>query len=101
LLHLYRGTHKWVLNFPTKKHWRNASKPEYIEAGLKTFVAGYMRAGITNIAFPRLGCGNGELDWESQVRPLMEKYLSRLPIDVFVHHYRGGNQVAEHRTPQA
>jgi len=87
-LQLYRGPHKWVLNFPTKKHWRNPSKPEYIEAGLRAFVSGYARNGITSIAFPRLGCGNGELDWERQVRPLLERYLSRLPIDVYVHHFR-------------
>ncbi len=74
-LFLFRTATKWILNFPTKKHWRNPSKTEYIEAGLKAFVAGYARTGITSIAFPRLGCGNGELDWEKQVRPLMEKHL--------------------------
>jgi hypothetical protein len=95
-LYLYRVPHKWVLNFPTKKHWRNASKPEYIEAGLKTFVGGYARNGITSIAFPRLGCGNGELDWESQVRPLMERYLGKLPIDVYIHHYSQASLQPEH-----
>src|SRR5258708_35436993 len=39
-LFLWRGPHKWVLNFPTKKHWRNPSKPEFIEAGLKAVVGG-------------------------------------------------------------
>ena len=100
-LYLYRGPHKWVLNFPTKKHWRQPSKPEYIEAGLKTFIAGYAKSGVTSIAFPRLGCGNGELDWESQVRPLVEKYLGKLPIDVFVHHYLGVAPVPEHREVEA
>lgn len=87
-LYLWKGSHKWVLNFPTKKHWRNPSKPEYIEAGLKSFVAGYSRHSFTSIAFPMLGCGNGDLDWEHEVRPLMEKYLSPLPIEVFIHLYR-------------
>ncbi len=87
-LHLWRGPHKWVLNFPTKKHWRHPSKPEYIEAGLKTFVAGYGRNSISSIAFPQLGCGHGELDWEKQVRPLMEKHLSNLPVEVFIHLYK-------------
>ncbi|HEV2949455.1 MAG TPA: macro domain-containing protein [Gemmataceae bacterium] len=95
-LYFYRSQHKSVLNFPTKKHWRQASKPEYIEAGLKAFVAGYSRNGITSIAFPRLGCGNGELDWARQVRPLMERYLGKLPIDVFVHHISNGPQLPEH-----
>jgi len=100
-LFLYRGPNKWVLNFPTKKHWRNPSKPEYIEAGLKAFVAGYARNGITSIAYPRLGCGNGELDWERQVRPLVEKHLGRLPIEVFIHHHWVQSGKPEHRDIQA
>ena len=40
-LYLYRTDHKSVLNFPTKKHWRSPSQPEYIEEGLKTFVRTY------------------------------------------------------------
>jgi O-acetyl-ADP-ribose deacetylase (regulator of RNase III) len=87
-LHLWRGPHKWVLNFPTKKDWRYPSKPEYIEAGLKTFVAGYGRNSISSVAFPQLGCGHGELDWEKQVRPLLERHLSNLPVEVFIHLYR-------------
>jgi hypothetical protein len=87
-LFLWRGPHKWVLNFPTKKHWRQPSKPEYIEAGLKAFAAGYTRHSITSIAFPQLGCGHGELDWEKQVQPLMEKHLGKLPIEIFIHLYR-------------
>ena len=84
-LWLYRTPHKWVLNFPTKQHWRSPSRPEYIEAGLQKFAATYHVYGITDVSFPMLGCGNGELDWESQVRPLMEHYLSKLPIDVHIH----------------
>ena len=84
-LWLYRTPHKWVLNFPTKKHWRNPSRPEYIEAGLQKFAATYHVYGITSISFPLLGCGNGELDWETQVQPLMEQYLGKLPIDIHIH----------------
>lgn len=88
-LWLYRTPHKWVLNFPTKRHWRNPSKPEYIQAGLEKFVAMYSQYRITSIAFPKLGCGNGGLDWDSQVRPMMEHYLKPLPLDVFIYdsHY--------------
>ena len=96
-LFLYRTPHKWVLNFPTKKHWRQPSKPEYIEAGLKAFVDGYARNSITSVAFPPLGCGNGELDWDRQVRPMMESYLSKLPIEVYVHRYGTGVSAPEHR----
>ena len=84
-LWLYKTSNKWVLNFPTKKHWRQPSKPEYIEEGLKKFVDTYHVYGITSISFPLLGCGNGELDWETQVRPLMEQYLQALPITVYIH----------------
>lgn len=84
-LYLYKTDHKWILNFPTKKHWRNPSKLEYIEAGLQKFCDHYASIGITSIGFPALGCGNGELDYEAQVRPLMEEYLSDLPISVFIY----------------
>ncbi|KIO60576.1 macro domain-containing protein [Caldifermentibacillus hisashii] len=87
-LWLYKTPQKWILNFPTKKHWRSKSKIEYIEAGLEKFVNTYMEKGITSIAFPMLGCGNGGLDWENEVRPLMEKYLKNLPIDIYIHLYR-------------
>ena len=79
---LYRTPHKWVLNFPTKRHWRNPSRLEDIEAGLATFVRTYAEQGISSVAFPQLGCGNGGLDWERQVRPLMERYLGDLYLDV-------------------
>lgn len=96
-LSLYRTPHKWVLNFPTKRHWRNPSKLEYIEAGLKAFVSGYSANSITSVAFPPLGCGNGELNWEHQVRPLMEKYLKPLPIEVYVYLLKKGGLLPEHR----
>ena len=84
-LHWYKTANKWVLNFPTKKHWRRPSEVEYIRTGLKRFVATYHEQGVTAVSFPQLGCGNGELDWDTQVQPLMEEYLSDLPITIFVH----------------
>jgi len=84
-LWLYKSPQKWVLNFPTKKHWRAPSRVEYIEAGLKKFVQVYSYWGIHSIAFPPLGCGQGQLDFETQVQPLMESYLKSLPIDVFIY----------------
>ncbi len=100
-LWLYKTPHKWVLNFPTKKHWRNPSKPEYVEAGLQKFVQTYAHLGITSISFPLLGCGNGELDWEKIVKPLMERYLKDLPIKIFIHIYRPDLLAPEHRDPEA
>lgn len=78
---LYRESTPWILNFPTKDHWRLPSKMEYLEKGLEYLVANYQKAGIKSIAFPKLGAGNGELSWD-EVGPLMAKYLSQLDIDV-------------------
>lgn len=95
-LWLYKSDNKWILNFPTKKHWRNPSKIEFIEAGLQKFVETYQERGITSISFPQLGCGNGGLNWENEVQPLMEQYLKPLPINVFIHIYSDRNKVIEH-----
>lgn len=73
----------WILNFPTKNHWKYPSKIEWIDEGLKYFSSRYQQGGITSIAFPKLGCSHGGLDWRD-VSPLMEKYLGNLDIDVFI-----------------
>lgn len=99
-LYLYRTLHKSVLNFPTKRHWRQKSRLDDVEAGLRTFVDSYAEFGITDIAFPQLGCGNGELDWETQVQPLMERYLAPLPITVYIY-FHDANVVPEHRTVES
>jgi len=84
-LSLYKTRHKWILNFPTKDHWRQPSQPAYIEAGLKKFRDSWSKIGAASYAFPMLGCGNGDLDFDTQVQPLMEKYLGKLPVSVRVH----------------
>ena len=61
-----------------------------------TFVSAYEQLAIASVAFPQLGCGNGELDWESEIRPLMERYLGKLPIRVYVYLYPPEGP-AEHR----
>ncbi|MFC6179762.1 macro domain-containing protein [Lactiplantibacillus daowaiensis] len=99
-LWLYKTPNKWILNFPTKKNWRNKSKLSYIEAGLKKFVETYEERGITSIAFPQLGAGNGGLDWETEVKPLMEQYLSKLPIRVYIHIYQVGKENQEYTQPK-
>ena len=100
-LWLYKTPNKWVLNFPTKRNWRHPSKPEYIEEGLQKFAATYHQYRMVSISFPLLGCGNGELDWETQVRPLMEQYLTDLPITIYIH-LRGHDPFTpEHRDVKA
>ena len=101
-LWLYKTPNKWILNFPTKRHWRQSSDPKYIEDGLRKFVDIFHLYGITTISFPMLGCGNGELDWETQVQPLMEEYLRQLPITAFIHlHNRRDTFVPEHNDIKA
>lgn len=93
-LFLWKKSDKWVLLFPTKKHWRNPSKLEYIKLGLEKFKANCGKLGIESIAFPRLGCGNGGLNWDD-VRPLMESYLKPLPIKVYVYVDNYGDVIPE------
>ena len=73
-----------VINFPTKDHWRSPSKLSYIKSGLDWFRNNYQKLGITSVAFPPLGCGNGGLPW-STVGPLMYKMLYDLPIDIEIY----------------
>lgn len=75
---------QWILNFPTKIHWKFPSKMEYIEAGLQKFVDTYEEKGITSIAFPLLGTHNGGLD-KIEVLDMMHSYLEKcsIPIDIY------------------
>ncbi len=74
----------WFLFFPTKRHWRERSRIEDIEAGLGWLVQHYRAEGIESLALPALGCGLGRLKW-AEVGPLMCRYLSRLEIPVHIH----------------
>ena len=94
-LWLWRGSCNWVLNFPTKVHWKNASRIEWIEQGLAKFVAAFSSQGITEISFPRLGCGNGNLEWD-EVRPVMEKHLSKISIPIYIHDHTVDVGLPEH-----
>ncbi len=69
---------KYIVNFPTKEHWRNRSRLDFIENGLRDLVESITKLKIGSIAVPALGCGNGGLDW-STVEPLIEFYLGNLP----------------------
>src|SRR4051812_42763684 len=54
---------RYLINFPTKKHWRDPSQLEYVRAGLAALVGEIRTRGIRSIAVPPLGCGNGGLAW--------------------------------------
>ena len=76
----------WILNFPTKFHWKYPSKIEWIESGLKKFTETYEKRGVKSIAFPLLGTHNGGLDTEV-VKNLMNKYLSQCSIDIEIYDF--------------
>jgi O-acetyl-ADP-ribose deacetylase (regulator of RNase III) len=69
---------RWIINFPTKRHWKGKSRIEDIETGLVDLVRVIREKGIRSIAIPPLGCGLGGLDWEV-VRPLIEAALTAVP----------------------
>ena len=80
--YVYKGyASPWILNFPTKLHWKDPSRIEWVEQGLEHFTRMYRKEGITSAAFPPLGCTHGGLDW-AQVQPLMERHLG--PLDLVV-----------------
>lgn len=62
---------RYIINFPTKRHWKGKSKIEDIKSGLVALVAELERLKIESIAIPPLGCGNGGLSW-GDVKPLIE-----------------------------
>jgi O-acetyl-ADP-ribose deacetylase (regulator of RNase III) len=76
---------KWIINFPTKRHWRHPSKIEWISEGLVDLKRVIVENNIRSIALPPLGSGNGGLDWQD-VRPRIESELSSLQdVEVVVY----------------
>jgi O-acetyl-ADP-ribose deacetylase (regulator of RNase III) len=71
------GGPKWIVNFPTKKHWRNPSKLDWIKDGLEDLKKVIKEKNIHSIALPPLGSGNGGLDWH-QVKPIIVAALNDL-----------------------
>lgn len=69
---------RYIINFPTKRHWKGKSRIEDIESGLSALVADVQRLGIRSIAVPPLGCGLGGLEWRL-VRPMIEQAFAGLP----------------------
>ncbi|MET3683420.1 O-acetyl-ADP-ribose deacetylase (regulator of RNase III) [Alkalibacillus flavidus] len=79
---------KYIINFPTKKHWKEKSKINYITEGLNDLVKIIKELNIQSIALPPLGCGNGGLEW-SEVKPLIENAFQDIPIEVYVYEPAG------------
>ena len=73
--------YEYVLNFPTKKHWKYPSKEEYLEKGLQKFVDTYKEKGILSVAFPLLGASKGGIAEDISIK-IMKKYLEQIDIPV-------------------
>ena len=79
------GGPRWIINFPTKKHWRHRSRLEWIRAGLADLAAALHERGIKSVALPPLGCGSGGLNW-ADVRSEIVTALEPLnDIDIIVY----------------
>lgn len=72
------GGPRWIVNFPTKGHWRSKSKLVDIETGLADLIRKVRDLGITSIAVPPLGCGYGGLNW-TEVEPLIAQAFLAVP----------------------
>ena len=91
---------RYIINFPTKRHWRAASRIEDIESGLVALVDDIQRLGIKSVAIPPLGAGLGGLDW-AIVREKIEEAMQPLrDVDVFLYEPLGAPQndkIAKHK----
>lgn len=85
-LWLFRDASRWVLNFPTKKHWRQPSHTSYLKLGLQKFMQTYREKGIESVAFPLLGAQHGGLD-RAQALELMLVHLEPCTIPVEIYRY--------------
>jgi O-acetyl-ADP-ribose deacetylase (regulator of RNase III) len=83
-LFFYRADFRTVLHLPIKRHWRTTSTAEIVETGLQKLAAIWADQGIHTLAIPRFA--EGELDWDTVIRPMLEIYLAPLPIPVYLHH---------------
>ena len=75
----------WIINFPTKDHWRHSSKIEYIEDGLIDLAKVIENKSIKSVAIPPLGCGLGGLNWADVLPKIMYslEWFPRVKIDIF------------------
>jgi len=86
---------RYVINFPTKRHWRGKSKIEDVASGLKALIETIRSCEIESVAVPPLGCGYGGLDWDD-VRPMIESAFEPLPeVRVLVYGPKGAPAVEE------
>ncbi len=85
-LWIHKTPARWILNFPTKRHWKYPSKVEFLHAGLEKFLNTYEEKGIESIAFPLLGTDRGGIPQQLSLSIMME-YLKRADLMVEIYKY--------------
>ena len=86
LLWIFKAQDRNILNFPTKKHWKNPSKIDYLHAGLEKFLLTYQSKNIESIAFPLLGADKGGIPQEASLE-IMLSYLNQADINIEIYQY--------------
>ena len=76
---------RWIINFPTKQHWRDKSKIEWIEEGLKDLRKVIINYEIKSIAIPALGAGLGGLDWEEVKSAIEDALIDLEGVNILVY----------------
>ena len=85
---------RYIINFPTKRHWKGKSKLADIKAGLDALVQEVTARDIKSVAIPPLGCGHGGLDW-NVVRPLIERAMQQVPdVEALIYAPKGAPEPA-------
>jgi O-acetyl-ADP-ribose deacetylase (regulator of RNase III) len=74
---------RWIVNFPTKQHWRSPSRLEWVQEGLQDLRRFLLEQHIQSVAIPPLGAGNGGLEW-AKVREQITQTLGDLDIEILV-----------------
>lgn len=78
--------YRLVLNFPTKKDYKDSSEIVYLEKGLQKFIDTYEEKNIKSIAFPILGASNGNINTNTSIQ-IMQKYLNKIEIPIEIWHF--------------
>lgn len=100
VLHIWKKPGEWIINFPTKRGWRDESRYEDILSGLEALRGYVARQGPISLALPALGCGHGGLDW-SRVSVMIENNLANLDARILVFEpadSRNAGRVAQKQT---
>ena len=91
---------RYIINFPTKRHWKGKSKIEDIQSGLDALVDAVHDRKIHSIAIPPLGCGLGGLNW-NQIRPMIQEAFADMPnVHVLVYEPAGAPAAEEMVKPK-